>query len=425
VVLEQVCDALNYAHRRQTIHMDIKPSNIFLLHTEDGSDIVKVIDFGLARIMQSSVGTTLSHYRGTRSYSAPEVFRDQASHQSDIYSLGVMAFEMLSGGRPFNGSAEAVMRQHLFEPPPSLRRFLPEIPQLADDLIMRAMSKQPSSRPNTALVFREKFLEAVRWSETGEKHGLSNKADRSGLRLPTIRGPKRAAGPSRFNLGRPKRATRPPRLRLGQPKPPKGQRGHYVAGLFLSALRDAATWADQVLARLTRYYLNHRRRDLGIVLVLSLLIIVYPFPKLIGLPIERFHGALMFGTAFFLIGLDPRHLPPARLFIQRLALSIWLVSWSIVVTPPKLLGSNLSRLGGCVFLLSSFGCLCWTKKIKVMNKRVARGNSREAGQRRRSSRPRIHANDEEVVEIRPLTARIFGTISIVLGVSFALYAWLR
>lgn len=158
VILKQVCTALDVAHRQKIIHLDLKPNNIFLLSEGTPYEQVKVIDFGLARIMQSTLGTTISRVVGTPFYIAPEVFANKASRLSDIYSLGVLTYELLTGLRPFSQShIYALVHQHIEEPPPSARTANPNIPELIDELIKRAMNKSPAYRPKSAPAFYDEF----------------------------------------------------------------------------------------------------------------------------------------------------------------------------------------------------------------------------------------------------------------------------
>jgi serine/threonine protein kinase len=164
-ILYQVCAALDAAHRLKTIHLDLKPNNIFLLENAAGDVQVKVIDFGLGRIMQSTLGTTLSRVVGTPQYMAPEIFTNKASKMSDIYSLGVVTFELLTGVVPFSTShIFALVRQHIDQVPPSVRNIRRDVPELIDDLIRRAMHKSPASRPKSAREFYEEFARALRSS---------------------------------------------------------------------------------------------------------------------------------------------------------------------------------------------------------------------------------------------------------------------
>jgi eukaryotic-like serine/threonine-protein kinase len=162
-ILRQVCAALDAAHHQKIIHLDLKPNNIFLINEGSPNEHVKVIDFGLARIMQSTLGTTISRVVGTPFYMAPEIFTNKASRLSDIYSLGVVTYEILTGLRPFSQSnIYALVNQHIEQPAPSVRTVNPAIPELVDELIQRAMSKHPKERPKSAHEFYEEFALVLR-----------------------------------------------------------------------------------------------------------------------------------------------------------------------------------------------------------------------------------------------------------------------
>lgn len=136
------CGALDYAHRHGVVHRDIKPSNILV---SSGSD-VKVADFGAAFVR--GVLSTQHSRLGSPSYVAPEQIRDQPpSPQGDMFSLGVMLYEMLVGEKPFRGAdvAETLDRiLHLEPTPPS--RLRPELPPTVDPIVLRMLSKAPGDR---------------------------------------------------------------------------------------------------------------------------------------------------------------------------------------------------------------------------------------------------------------------------------------
>ena len=143
-ILSQVGSALDHAHRKKVIHRDIKPANIMI--DEDGWAIVT--DFGIAKVQEAQNLTATGTAIGTPHYMSPEQFHNKAvTGLSDQYSLGVVAYEMLAGKKPFDGQTYAeVITQHLFEPPPDLKLIRPDLPQHVIDAVNRMMAKKPEDR---------------------------------------------------------------------------------------------------------------------------------------------------------------------------------------------------------------------------------------------------------------------------------------
>ncbi|HYM61443.1 MAG TPA: serine/threonine-protein kinase, partial [Thermoanaerobaculia bacterium] len=142
-VMEQVCDAMGYAHSMGIIHRDLKPANIFLLPWGR----VKILDFGLARVGQSDMtgtGTIL----GTPNYMSPEQIRGvRIDPRADIFALGSVFYEMLSGRKAFNAdSLHTVLYRVLQHEPEPLRMIAPSVPLALSDLIRKAMAKEPAMR---------------------------------------------------------------------------------------------------------------------------------------------------------------------------------------------------------------------------------------------------------------------------------------
>jgi tRNA A-37 threonylcarbamoyl transferase component Bud32/tetratricopeptide (TPR) repeat protein len=155
-IVAQVCSALDYAHRAGIIHRDVKPSNIMLLP----GDKAKVTDFGIAKIADNFSLTLPGHVLGTPSYMAPEQFEGQESDgRADIFSLGVVLYELVTGRRPFTGNSLASLAYkivHKMHIPPSLQNV--ELPMELDEIIGRALAKNPEERYQTAREFREALL---------------------------------------------------------------------------------------------------------------------------------------------------------------------------------------------------------------------------------------------------------------------------
>src|ERR1051325_1337948 len=144
VILSQVGGALAFAHRKGVVHRDMKPANIML--EEDGWAIVT--DFGIAKVQEAQNLTATGTAIGTPHYMSPEQFHNKAvTGASDQYSLGVVAYEMLAGKKPFDGGTYAeIITQHLFEQPPDLRSINPSVPENVVQVIKKMMAKDPAER---------------------------------------------------------------------------------------------------------------------------------------------------------------------------------------------------------------------------------------------------------------------------------------
>jgi len=144
VVLNQVASALAYAHRKGVVHRDVKPANIML--DEDGWAIVT--DFGIAKVQVAQNLTATGTAIGTPTYMSPEQFHNKAiTGKSDQYSLGIVAYELLLGRKPFDGDTYAeIITQHLFTPVPNLRELRPDLPENMAAAVQRMLAKNPDER---------------------------------------------------------------------------------------------------------------------------------------------------------------------------------------------------------------------------------------------------------------------------------------
>ncbi|AEP11491.1 MULTISPECIES: WD40 repeat domain-containing serine/threonine protein kinase [Chloracidobacterium] len=172
-ILRPVCQAIHAAHEAGVVHRDIKPDNIILLSKpETGEEIVKVVDFGIAKLKERP-GTTVSNLTepglvmGTPHYMSPEQCRgEELDRTSDIYSLGVTLYELLVGHVPFDApTPSAVIIQHAVDPPPLMRRLRPDIPEEIERVVLRALSKVREQRQPTALRLYQEFEQALREAE--------------------------------------------------------------------------------------------------------------------------------------------------------------------------------------------------------------------------------------------------------------------
>lgn len=148
-ILFQCCKGLQYAHSRKVIHLDIKPNNIMLTPEHQ----VKIADFGLAKILHPDAEhLRLEHIQGTPTHISPERLRkEQVNHQSDIYSLGVVMYFLLTGRLPFtNPDLAELVRMILRDEPPPLKRYRPELPDEAEAIVRMAMAKNIGNRYQSA-----------------------------------------------------------------------------------------------------------------------------------------------------------------------------------------------------------------------------------------------------------------------------------
>ncbi len=171
-IVAQLCSALHYAHGQGVVHRDIKPANLFIL--PDGT--VKLLDFGVAKLMTSTL-TRQGDVLGSVSYMSPEQVSGSESidGRSDIFSVGVMFYEMLTGRKPFKGETPtATIVQILREDPPALEKLVPGIPPRLVSALKRALAKEPGDRFPTAGEFG-KELQIIRRSiqaAATDAHGL-------------------------------------------------------------------------------------------------------------------------------------------------------------------------------------------------------------------------------------------------------------
>ena len=167
-ILRQVSSALDYAHRRSVIHRDIKPDNILL----DDEGHALLADFGIVKIMagdgETSGLTATGGVLGTPAYMAPEQSQGVGVDKHvDIYSLGVIVYEMLTGQQPYQADTPMqVMLKHITEPIPSLSEVAGTLPPALEAVMMKVLAKEPADRYDTATEFAQEFLRAVHRDES-------------------------------------------------------------------------------------------------------------------------------------------------------------------------------------------------------------------------------------------------------------------
>src|SRR5256714_1172141 len=164
------------AHRQNIVHRDLKPLNIMMQEGMSIAEGLKVLDFGLAKIksgelLGSFVQAKTSGLMGSPFYMAPEQWSDEdPDARSDIYSLGVILYQMLGGEVPFKGSSiPSIMKKHLTEEPPSFNKFGVTIPEEIERVVRRALAKEPEGRPATVEQFITELREAVNLNSASVK----------------------------------------------------------------------------------------------------------------------------------------------------------------------------------------------------------------------------------------------------------------
>jgi serine/threonine protein kinase len=169
-IFSQVCEVLQAAHDKGIVHRDLKPDNIYLIPRQTETLFVKVLDFGIAKLAGEGAQnlTDQGSIFGTPGYMSPEQYEEtkNVDHRSDLYALGVLLFEMLTGQVPFEepglGMYELIIRQ-MSQPPPKPSQVIAgrKIPEAVDALILRLLAKKPVDRPSSCKETLQLFKEAV------------------------------------------------------------------------------------------------------------------------------------------------------------------------------------------------------------------------------------------------------------------------
>jgi serine/threonine protein kinase len=166
-IAAQVCAVLQVAHAQGFIHRDIKPQNIMLVANSPsagGGVLVKLTDFGIVRVAEEAGLTNSGIVLGTADYLSPEQARgEKLTASSDLYSLGVVMFEMLTGRPPFVGpTAVSIAMQHASANPPLLRQYNPNIPAAVEKIVMHALEKEPEDRFHSAQEMQKALRNCMR-----------------------------------------------------------------------------------------------------------------------------------------------------------------------------------------------------------------------------------------------------------------------
>ena len=171
-LLSELCEVLGQAHKLGIVHRDIKPENIMIFtDSESGRERVKLLDFGIATMIHDSSWDD-DTIVGTPAYMSPEQFRPhirsggekrELDGRSDLYSTGVVLYQLLTGTLPFHGPIEALAAAHLNSPPLPMKEANPkaEVPRVVEQVVLRCLEKEPEDRPQSARELAEAFRKAV------------------------------------------------------------------------------------------------------------------------------------------------------------------------------------------------------------------------------------------------------------------------
>ncbi|MEM6990493.1 MAG: serine/threonine-protein kinase [Myxococcota bacterium] len=181
-LIVQVLEALEAAHAHGVVHRDIKPENCFLSRAVSGSETVKLVDFGIAKVLTEVSGagplTQRGELLGTPQYMSPEQALGRAiDERSDVYAVGILLYEVLSGTPPFDeGTPMEVLTHQITKPPPPLRERAPgrAIPEQALGVIAKALAKEPADRYESARAMIEALHDAAASASVSAAHSLAD-----------------------------------------------------------------------------------------------------------------------------------------------------------------------------------------------------------------------------------------------------------
>jgi serine/threonine-protein kinase len=168
-ILIQFCDALQTAHDHGIVHRDLKPSNLMLVAGRaEGREHLKVLDFGIPEVLdveerEGEAEPLAGRIMGTPPYMSPEQFLGEADQRSDLYSVGVILYEFLTGHRPFSGPMARMVHDTLHASPPPFATVNPDakVPAAVEAVVLRCLAKKPEDRPQSAHDLAEQFHRVV------------------------------------------------------------------------------------------------------------------------------------------------------------------------------------------------------------------------------------------------------------------------
>lgn len=171
--ISQVCAVLEVAHKHGIIHRDLKPENVMLKQSPDGSVTIKVVDFGLAKLTSSMEGgghlTQTGEVMGTPHYMAPEYYEgENIDNRADIYAIGIIFYEMLTGITPFSGTMQSIIGGHLFKDPRPLFEAVPGVDYRINDVVLKALKKKRDERTASAAEFAQSLKQACQAVVAGQ-----------------------------------------------------------------------------------------------------------------------------------------------------------------------------------------------------------------------------------------------------------------
>ena len=245
-ITQQVCRGLAAAHRAGVVHRDLKPENIMLTRVASGegsTDFVKVLDLGVARVPTGAAHQTLTEQGklvGTPGYMAPEMllYGNLEEPRSDLYALGVMLFEMLTGEAPFSAATPiALVMKHAHEAPRHLDAVWPEV----DQLVQQLLRKEPGERPPDALAVERRIAELLAGPHRETPRAVPQRVvDANAATTPKMQTPVLAAPPPKL--------TEPAAPRAAEPTPtaPSAPPSRTWAGVAAAALIAAAVGGGAV-----------------------------------------------------------------------------------------------------------------------------------------------------------------------------------